>query len=315
MTRKLISILLLLLFTSPIKPSTVNAQSVFTDNQKALIQDLQTAVNRFQQLNSYTASGNLRISEQINRNNKTLNHVVYETFKGQVVKKSNNTDLQISINTQDYSVAVGDLAPFDSSEDTTNQIDVIVTDGQFYLQLSNITPKSRAPKSPNGWARIDNMPAFSGSDFLSIDTYLRLIITQMSYPINEQSIVSIQELPSQSSNNQPNAKGLKVVFDGVQLFKDGRFDKVMDMFNIDKTLDKENQRSLMGQNAFFQVIYWVGVDDQMIHAVDAASVMRSGSDNIATTNNTNNSQYIDQMSITSIAFADFNKPIGIVPPI
>jgi hypothetical protein len=313
MIRKLLSILLLLLFTSPIKPSTVAAQSVFTDNQKALIQDLQTAVSRFQQLNSYAASGDLRINEEINRNNKTLNHIVYSTFKGQVVKKSNNPDLQFSINTQDYSVAVGDLAPFDTSGDTTNQIDMIVTDGKFYLQLSNITPKSIAPSSPNGWARIDNLPAFSGSDLLNRDTYLRQFTTQISYPINEQAIVSIQELPPQSSNNQPNAKGLKVVFDGVQLFKDGRLDKFMDMFNIDKTLDKENQRRLMGQNAFFQVIYWVGVDDQMIHAIDAASVKRSGSNNVA--NSSSTSQYIDQMLMTSITFSDFNEPISIVPPI
>ncbi len=315
MNKKLISSILLVVLISLLSISITVAQSLFTEDQKLLIQDLQAAINHFQQLTSYSFTGDFRSSEQdvshLNGKDTRINQAVYETLTGKFVKKSTSTDVQVSIKQQNTSVGEDDVAPFVG--DTTQQFDTIVVDGQFYLRFSDITPFFRVEKFPKGWARIDQLPAFSGSEFLDINTYLRIFSGQMSFPINEQSILSIQELPVESLNSQVNVKGIKVIFDGVSVFRDGQFDKLLNTFNIDQSADIETQRTLLGQNAIYEVIYWIGLDDQMIYRTDMASVIRTNPTMIVSSNIPQ--IIVDQMTTSGITFADFNKPIVIEPPI
>ncbi|MBI1279024.1 MAG: hypothetical protein GC179_12920 [Anaerolineaceae bacterium] len=315
MNKNLFGTILLAVVLSLFSLSVTTAETLFTEDQKVLIQDLQAAIDRFRELTSYSVTGDFRSSEQtvshLNGTDTQINQAVYETITGQVAKKFDLTDVQITIKEQHTSVGENDVAPFVG--DTTQQFDAVVVDGQFYLQFSNVTPSSNAEQFPKGWARIDQIPAFSGSEFLDVNIYLRTFSIAILLPISEQSILSIQELPIQNFNEQVKVKGIKVTLDGVEVFKNGQFDKLLSTFNIDQAADIETQRMELGENTIYQVTYWIGVDDQMIYRTETTSVIRTNPTTIVSNNSS--PIIINQITNSSIRFADFNKPIVIEPPI
>jgi hypothetical protein len=289
-----------------------SAQTGLTDKDQSLVDYVQSAFDGFLTLDSFTSSGTSKINRHIEiialEVETSVDQIIQETVSGQA-QRDINGDLSISAQIDSTTDLEG--GGLDDPE-FTRTVEVIVMDGDFFIRYSNFSPTSMEVMFPDNWVNLSQNPhAFSGAEYLKADQYAGIFSSQIQYPLNENTVFRIKELPSETLNNVP-TRVVRIVFDVPALFNNGEVDQYLSAFSLDDlTLDTNQLQTSMGENAGLELTVWIGAEDNFVYRIESVMAltveltdMVSGIDKM----------YLEQQATVSVTYANFNQPLQIDTP-
>lgn len=287
--------------------SPVFAQS--TDQE--LIDFVQGAFDQFFTLDTYSSSGTQNIVQHISLKTQGQTVVVDQTIDqnldGQVMNDSGKTSMAMQID-QDIAQVIGE-----QNQDISQTLEIVLKDGGLYMRFSNVSPATMAGMFPKDWVNlVENPTAFPGANAINAEQYANVFSSQFKYPLTDETVERIKELPGETLDDGTEARVIKLVFNGPALFASGEMDQYLSAFNTASMgVDMDQLREGMGKNAALELTLWIGADDNNIYRQDVNMTLAGDMGAIVTGVE---SMSLEQQVTGTITFTDFNEPVTIEAP-
>jgi hypothetical protein len=288
-----------------------SAQSnTLTSDQQELVDYVKGVFDQFFELESYSTSGAQSVVQHITAKSKgttiEVNQTIDQELSGQVQQNDDGNSMMAQID-QNISQVTGG-----QSQEISQTIEMILTDGDFYMRFSNVSPATIASIYPKDWVNLaENPTAFPGANLINADQYTSVFSGQFKYPLNADTIQKIKELPGETLEGVE-TRVITLVFNAPALFASGEMDQILSVFNAGSLgVDMDQLRESMGENAALELTVWIGADDDMIYRQDTAMTLAGEMGAIVTGVDSMN---LEQQSTGSFTFTDFNEPVTIEAP-
>jgi hypothetical protein len=281
--------------------------------QLALLKDVQSAINSFNVLTSFSLSGRIQTSQQLYfQENMEESPKITSRFE----LKTLNSNVMYDADHQPYIQGNIDIhsaaaSPVLSATDlmysfTFPQQYVIIAD-DIYVNLI------QSSIYPQGWIKNPNTNIVPEGRPITVDWYANFGLEYLQYPLDLKTIQYIEELPSKETAHG-RMQIIKVTFNGATLFNDGLLGDIESVVK-ETGLDRETIATVFGQNTIFEIRYWIGEDDLILRRFDVVWYFNSNLEGVSGFDMTYPNFWLEQSVMASFMFTDFNKNFNIEAPI
>jgi len=289
-----------------------SAQTSFSADEQALIEYVQGAFDNFLTLDSFSSSGTNNIVQHINVTMQDtelgIDQTIDQAITGQAQRDSSG---ELSMAAQ-VDQTIAQETPGQPAQDITQTIEMVVSEGDFFMRFSNVSPATLAGMYPSGWVNLSrDANAFPGAEMINPDQFTSVFASQFQYPLDENTVERIKELPGESLDGVE-TRVIRLVFNGPALFNSGEMDQYLSAFNTGQLgLDMDQLRQSMGEAAALELTAWISVDDGLVYRTDI--VMSLAGDMGAVVTGID-SMYLEQQVTASMTYTAFNEPVTIEAP-
>lgn len=289
---------------------SVGAQGL-SEGEKAALADVSAAFEAFLKLESYTS-----VMEQTITQDMSLN-MGQQTMGGQTLQFSNTisqSGTSVIQNTEDGFNMSGKLEQLITqnmgagSQEMGWTLDLIVVDGVLYGRVDNAKGMF-STMAPEGWINVNedgaDSPIFAGINIEMLQqTY------GLTYPLNEETVISITKLEDEELNGQV-MRVFDISYNIDALLESGMFAAALGAVGEQPGMTQEELIDLINQmlsGAEFQLKVWVGQNDGLLHRFDSLLKVDS------TISFQGMSMPMVMEVVSSVTFSDFNAPVEIAAP-
>ena len=292
-----IALLTIALFTA-ILP--VQAQDGFSDDEKALLDLVNTAQTDLQGRTSYHFVGE-QTTNQTLINGTGIRAIVLRTelersYEGDVAVVS-----ETAVNSQVEVVQQNALYLNGSTDPTrlTVNINMVTVDGAVYIRFPRVSDELIG--YPRDWVNLDEAGDLAGLEAVNVDSLIELSTSNVpTYELTEATVLAIEELGVDGDNAV-----IKLTLDASSVLAT----------NIASSLSDENVDAVLIQTllagATLDILYYVNMEDGSLARVDTILELNV---ELAEGVITEEALSITQSTTSSVVFTDFDASVDITVP-
>lgn len=279
---------------------TVLGGPVFAQGEGELLDDVQTALDHFNQQIHYRISGLQSMQQTVAITTEeaavSIEQTVEQRYNG-ALNRDESAEITIE---QQIQMTNGAGEPLNFSQ----TLGIVIIGDVLYLRVSDVQPTDVAALLPEGWINVtENPAAFPGSEMMSSDQYLSLFANAINYSLTTDMLLSIEELAGEEIDGQT-LRVIEITFDPALLFASGALDSILNAYDYAMLgLDNEALADAVSQNARITTTLWLTAEGNLYRA-DSAIVFAG----------TVNNAEIDSQISSSFVYTDFGVTIPIEAP-
>lgn len=298
----------------------VTAQSGFSSEEQALIDDLQMALDQFALESSYSIRGVINLVQSINIESTalsgTLDQTIDQKMSGEYVRVSED-DVLASL---EIDQSISQTFPGQPTPILVEQTLEMIIDGDLFMRFSNLSA-DLAGMFPEDWVNLSEDPnAFPGAEVIRAEQFTALIgQAQITYPLDEMTITSIEavsEIPEELA--QDAVRGIRIEYDIQAVYEQGGLDAVLSTLSLDTItsqfgMDFESFLENYVSNADMTITYFLDEDNARIVGAETILMGQIPLDNIDL-GGTSADLDIDQTQTILIQYSNFGENFDIQAP-
>ena len=298
----------------------VTAQSGFSSEEQALIDDLQMALDQFALESSYSIRGVINLVQSINIENTalsgTLDQTIDQKMSGEYVRVSEDEVLA----SLEIDQSISQTFPGQPMPILVEQTLEMIIDGDLFMRFSNLSA-DLAGMFPEDWVNLSEDPnAFPGAEVIRAEQFTALIgQAQITYPLDEMTITSIEavsEIPEELA--QDAVRGIRIEYDIQAVYEQGGLDAVLSTLSLDTItsqfgMDFESFLENYVSNADMTITYFLDEDNARIVGAETILMGQIPLDNIDL-GGTSADLDIDQTQTILIQYSNFGENFDIQAP-
>ena len=299
MNKRLLSVVLVI-FVLTFSAFSIHAQDDFSEEELDAIAVVADAYDKMAALETVYTDGTQNLVQEVSAAGQSLEITLLQEIFGPSIFDEDAPAAALTIVQESTFSGI-------SIEMTMEMIQV---DDDLWVRISDVTD-AYASQYPEGWVNlIENPTGVPGMELFNIDSMTSMTNTGLQYPITEDTVATIEELDDFEEIDGIETRAFAVTLDTLALLETEAFDALSGMMNADALgMDVNDMMTQMFENAFFDLVIWVGVDDGLVHRTDmildidaALSVPGAGSVNLV------------QSLEASFTYTEFDDPVEIVAP-
>jgi len=278
-------------------PSVGQAQDEkdFTDEERELIAFVAAAYENLAAITSYESEVSQSITQDIDTSGTTIKQIIEQDFVSQIhIDPDEDINRSYTKMEQYMSSDMGLGSPVEVNA----ILELVMYDGVLYMRYNE--PQ---PGIPSGW--------FDAQDILGSIMNIEQLAqmanpTLPTYSFSEESILSIEELDSETLDDQE-MRVFEIVMDSEYIFTSGAMSNLFDFSSYG--IDTEDMLNEFATGTELTVQIWIGVDDKLPHKVtsDMTSDITMEVQNI--------SMDLLQNTTSETTLFNFGKPVKIEEPV
>lgn len=298
----------------------VTAQSGFSSEEQALIDDLQMALDQFALESSYSIRGVINLVQSINIESTalsgTLDQTIDQKMSGEYVRVSEDEVLA----SLEIDQSISQTFPGQPMPILVEQTLEMIIDGDLFMRFSNLSA-DLAGMFPEDWVNLSEDPnAFPGAEVIRAEQFTALIgQAQITYPLDEMTITSIEavsEIPEELA--QDAVRGIRIEYDIQAVYEQGGLDAVLSTLSLDTItsqfgMDFESFLENYVSNADMTITYFLDEDNARIVGAETILMGQIPLDNIDL-GGTSADLDIDQTQTILIQYSNFGQNFDIQAP-
>ncbi|MBN8593896.1 MAG: hypothetical protein J0M33_19220 [Anaerolineae bacterium] len=298
----------------------VTAQSGFSSEEQALIDDLQMALDQFALESSYSIRGVINLVQSINIESTalsgTLDQTIDQKMSGEYVRVSEDEVLA----SLEIDQSISQTFPGQPMPILVEQTLEMIIDGDLFMRFSNLSA-DLAGMFPEDWVNLSEDPnAFPGAEVIRAEQFTALIgQAQITYPLDEMTITSIEavsEIPEELA--QDAVRGIRIEYDIQAVYEQGGLDAVLSTLSLDTItsqfgMDFESFLENYVSNADMTITYFLDEDNARIVGAETILMGQIPLDNIDL-GGTSADLDIDQTQTILIQYSNFGENFDIQAP-
>lgn len=298
----------------------VTAQSGFSSEEQALIDDLQMALDQFALESSYSIRGVINLVQSINIESTalsgTLDQTIDQKMSGEYVRVSEDEVLA----SLEIDQSISQTFPGQPTPILVEQTLEMIIDGDLFMRFSNLSA-DLAGMFPEDWVNLSEDPnAFPGAEAIRAEQFTALIgQAQITYPLDEMTITSIEavsEIPEELA--QDAVRGIRIEYDIQAVYEQGGLDAVLSTLSLDTItsqfgMDFESFLENYVSNADMTITYFLDEDNARIVGAETILMGQIPLDNIDL-GGTSADLDIDQTQTILIQYSNFGENFDIQAP-
>ena len=205
-----------------------------------------------------------------------------------------------AISNQRISVDTGDGNP----QAMNNDYELIIYDGVMYAKFEN----AESLGVPRGWFNLQDLP---GMEMLNLDQFTELTGANALkvYPINEETVATIEELDSETLEGET-MRVIKITWDMAALAEMESMSAIFnaEVFSQMLGIDPAEYMRQFALGSTYEQILWISTTDNLPHRADSRMVSDVTIDAMM------GSMEMLYEQTSSATFADFGAPVTIEAP-
>ena len=298
----------------------VTAQSGFSSEEQALIDDLQMALDQFALESSYSIRGVINLVQSINIESTALggrlDQTIDQKMSGEYVRVSEDEVLA----SLEIDQSISQTFPGQPTPILVEQTLEMIIDGDLFMRFSNLSA-DLAGMFPEDWVNLSEDPnAFPGAEVIRAEQFTALIgQAQITYPLDEMTITSIEavsEIPEELA--QDAVRGIRIEYDIQAVYEQGGLDAVLSTLSLDTItsqfgMDFESFLENYVSNADMTITYFLDEDNARIIGAETILMGQIPLDNIDL-GGTSADLDIDQTQTILIQYSNFGENFDIQAP-
>lgn len=305
--------LLLTLVAGVLSPGRggVLAQEALSDDARALLDELNVAINALSEISGLSSEGTL-VTEQL----------ITASAGGtaQVLRQTLTQNMLASFNQQDEPSAILQLVQTVQSQ-TDNQSPVTIEQSMefvllgedIFIRFTEIEPDFLRAQFPEEWVNLAEEPnAFPGAELINVEQLVDSARSQVSIPLTEDTVLSIQKEPFENEDGET-LQRYDVEINGVALYASEGASQLLNAFDFEQLgFNRAELISLFGAGT--TVTYQIYVDDAGVRQIDSLVVSVVDMAPSMDASFGVDELILDQTVTSSFTFSDFGVVFDIQAP-
>ncbi len=273
-----------------------------TDDESDLIDYVVAAFDQIMALDSVYLSGTQTIVQTITAAGETLDQTIVQDMSGWMILDDTATGEMDLTMVQNLSQDMGL-----QSVEVDLTMDMRLVDDTLYLRVYDLSPEL-AGLYPEGWIDLsEGDQDIPGLELLNVEQMTNIAAnTGIILPYNEDTVLSIEELPSEELDSGE-ARVFLIELDGPALLDYEEMEQMLGMVEI-PGVDMTAMMESMMDGANYTVQVWIDAEDAILVQIDVT--LDVGTDLTLM----GQSMTLVQNTTSSYTYSDFNEPFEIEVP-
>ncbi|MFW5747975.1 MAG: hypothetical protein ACOCYT_00020 [Chloroflexota bacterium] len=306
MIKRMLTVLLLIVFAALLALPVVAQDDEEDGLDMELVDYINEASDGLANFDSYTISGTLTIDQEITAGEITIPSTIVQTITADIVQSDGVTvalDAEIS---QDIAMGMG-------MGEGSFVLDMIFVDGAVYVQARDFAGLMATAGLSEGWQQIgiegsENNPLLDA--FGDPDALLASFNEQLTYPLNEETILSLEERRELTIDDDP-VRRFAIELDAQSVVDNGGLDSVLSNLEdsasqLGMTSDELIEQLLEG--ATLGIVVHISTETDRMRRIDSEVVFNSELMAMG------EALTLSQTAAGSFVYSNFDEEFGITPP-
>jgi hypothetical protein len=303
MVRRLSGMVLLLVLCFSVGIGSIAAQDQAEDETLAYVMQ---AIENMTELDTVRTAVEQTIYQSFDAQGTTVNMSISQIIDGAYDNSGEDVRFSVS-NAQTMDTEVGG-----QSQVLEMTMDMIAVADTLWVRVHDTNPSSLGALFPSEWTNATEDPTqIPGFEMLALDQLLQLTNTWQAYPLNDETIESIEELERDELDGIE-MRVFAVTYSSEGLLKTGLAEQIGQAFNAEAMgVDMEGMMQQLIEGAMLDMTVWIGVKDNLLYRSEVHMVVDATIEDVFPGISTMD---IQQDLNARYDYYSFNEPVEITAP-